>query len=121
MGLPELPVNSERGQLRWISESELGIDWQDGHVSAYALPYLRKSCPCAMCKVEDVHGLGLKKGIRLRPRPPVTSGLQVMAVEPVGRYAIQFVWSDGHRTGLYSYDYLKELCECAQCQATRKV
>ena len=33
-------------------------------------------------------------------------------VRPVGRYALQPIWADGHSTGLYTYDYLRANCEC---------
>ncbi len=37
------------------------------------------------------------------------------AIEYVGRYALKFVWSDGHDTGLYSFDLLRGLCRCEEC------
>ncbi|MBI1742524.1 DUF971 domain-containing protein [Candidatus Acetothermia bacterium] len=117
MELPELPTNSTLAHLRWVSENELSIDWRDGHASVFLLAYLRKSCPCALCK-EDAHGLGLKRGIRLQPRPPLVNEVKAVAIEPVGRYAIQIVWNDGHRTGIYSYDYLRKLCPCKDCKPT---
>jgi DUF971 family protein len=36
-------------------------------------------------------------------------------VAPVGNYALQFVWSDGHETGIYTFEYLRKLCPCSQC------
>jgi DUF971 family protein len=114
--LAALPANSPLAQLQWVSETELGVDWQDGHASVYTLSYLRKSCPCAVCQEEDVHTLGLRRGIRLRPRPSASEDVRALMIQPIGRYAIQLVWSDGHRAGIYSYDYLRKICPCRQCK-----
>jgi len=38
------------------------------------------------------------------------------AVEPVGRYALQFKWNDGHSSGIYSFEHLRNICPCEQCQ-----
>jgi DUF971 family protein len=43
--------------------------------------------------------------------------LKMLAVEPVGNYAIRINWSDGHNSGIYSYDHFREICPCAECQA----
>jgi DUF971 family protein len=37
------------------------------------------------------------------------------SVHPVGRYAIQFNWLDGHTTGIYSWEYLRRVCQCSEC------
>jgi len=41
--------------------------------------------------------------------------------ELVGRYALQIYWNDGHSTGIYSFDYLRSLCACPQCEHSRQV
>ena len=38
-------------------------------------------------------------------------------IEPVGKYAIRFIWNDGHEHGIYSWEYLREHCPCAECKA----
>jgi DUF971 family protein len=86
----------------------LRIVWEDGHGSIY-LPFdLRMSCPCAGC-VDEVSGL------RTLTEAMVLPGVYPKAIEYVGRYALKFVWSDGHDTGLYSYDLLRGLCTCEEC------
>ena len=40
---------------------------------------------------------------------------ELQGIEPVGSYALQLVWGDGHRTGIYTYDYLRQICECEEC------
>jgi DUF971 family protein len=39
-------------------------------------------------------------------------------VKPVGKYALSFTWNDGHASGIYSWDYLRELCQCEECKAS---
>jgi DUF971 family protein len=41
---------------------------------------------------------------------------ELAGVEAVGKYALQLVWMDGHRTGIYTFEYLRRLCECAACR-----
>jgi DUF971 family protein len=41
--------------------------------------------------------------------------LNLEAVEPVGSYALQFIWGDGHSTGIYSWDWLRAACPCEEC------
>lgn len=86
--------------------NELAIKWDDGNESFIRLETLRRCCPCAGCKGEvDVLG-----NIYKNPEPPLTpSAFQLVRFSPVGGYAIQPVWADGHATGIYSFDYLKKL------------
>ena len=96
-----------------ISKSSgVTIVWRDGHSSAYELQYLRGHCPCAMC------GKAEKKPAAAQPFNPLPmfkARARILDVEPVGRYAMRFFWSDGHSTGIYSFEYLRHICPCAQC------
>jgi prepilin-type processing-associated H-X9-DG protein len=93
------------------------ITWADGHSSHFDFAYLRESCPCATCndergKKESVAALKLPSSPALpmfKPKPRAQSATQV------GNYAIQINFTDGHSTGIYSYDYLRTLCQCADC------
>lgn len=86
--------------------SELAIKWDDGSESFIPLESLRRACPCAGCQGEvDVLGK-LHKGPE-HPLPP--TAFQLVRITPVGGYALQPVWADGHASGLYSFDYLKRL------------
>jgi DUF971 family protein len=83
---------------------ELAIKWEDGEESFISLEKLRRSCPCAGCKGEmDVMGNVYKNP----DRPLSAQAFQLIRLETVGGYAVQPVWGDGHKTGLFSYDYLK--------------
>ena len=83
---------------------ELAIKWEDGEESFISLEKLRRSCPCAGCKGEmDVMGNVYKNP----DRPLSAQAFQLVRLETVGGYAVQPVWGDGHKSGLFSYDYLK--------------
>ena len=91
-------VRHERGARRLV------ITWDDGHVSAHPVDYLRSFCPCALCQG---HGpttryLGLENQ-------------ELVRVEPVGNYALSMSWGDGHDTGIYSFRFLRDLCPCPEC------
>jgi DUF971 family protein len=87
---------------------ELAIKWEDGSESFVSLEKLRRACPCAGCKGErDIMG-NLYKG----PDRPLSAGaFELRNVVMVGSYAIQPAWADGHNTGLYPFEYLKQLAE----------
>ena len=88
------------------AERLVRITWDDSHVGDYPLEHLRGYCPCALCQGHDA-----ALGTKFISVPGV--GLQTIA--PVGNYAVEFHWQDGHSTGIYSYDYLRSLCPCAAC------
>ncbi len=46
--------------------------------------------------------------------------LKMDQVEPVGNYAVRIVWSDGHSSGIYSFEHLRSVCPCPQCVAERQ-
>ena len=100
---------------------EVSIRWQDGHESVYAFDLLRKECPCALC-----NDLRSKASASAGPSLAVLSGpvlkageVQVNEVSPVGRYAMNFIWSDGHDSGIYAFEFLRALCPCPVCREGR--
>lgn len=106
-----------------ISKSKgIKIDWNDGHRSEYALAYLRDECPCASCT--GAHGTEPQKSnysaqqAAANPFQMFQPRLKMLNVEEVGHYAIRIQWSDGHNTGIYSFDHLRNICPCAQCTGT---
>jgi len=99
-----------------LGSSRVTIDWSDGHTSVHSNARLREACPCAMCAGEPP-AIGTSRVIPLMVAAP--SGIVAEKYSMVGRYAIAFVWSDGHSTGIYPYDYLLGTCECEACTAGR--
>jgi DUF971 family protein len=98
--------------LRSVDPGALEITWSDGAIRRYAVRDLRRDCPCASCREQ-----------RLAPPPPETSltvlspaelqPLRIAKMEPVGRYAYSIHFSDGHDTGIYTLELLRELGESA--------
>jgi len=100
-----------------ISKSTgIKIDWQGGHSSDYSLAYLRDACPCATCT--GAHGTQPQKSSYANPGlfPMYKPALRMNSVEAVGSYAVRIYWNDGHNTGIYSFDHLRKICPCAECQ-----
>ncbi len=90
-----------------ISEANqtFDLDWEDGHHSSYPWWYLRGLCPCAACQ-------GHGGDSRFVPTVQVRLG----DVDEVGNYALRLAWSDNHKTGIYSFVYLRHLCACPACR-----
>jgi DUF971 family protein len=98
------------------------IEWKDGHVSHYSFVYLRDACPCAMCNDErDKSGRKPGESPKLAPGalPMFKPAAKPLSAEGVGKYAMKFAWNDSHDTGIYSWQYLREVCPCEKCQAER--
>jgi DUF971 family protein len=86
------------------------IDWDDGARSEYPLRGLRAACPCAECRGghEAMGGSG-SPDLLLQPLPEGRSS-ELQSLEGVGNYALQPTWADGHSFGIYTWDYLRQLC-----------
>ena len=93
-------------QIKIIDKDKLSLTWNDETSTIFSLKYLRDECPCAGCKGETI----LFKTFR-PPKPTMLSPemYMVKSIEVVGDYAIQIGWTDGHNTGIYSWEYLKTL------------
>lgn len=87
---------------------DVKVIWHDGHESVYPARELRLKCPCAGC-VDEFTG-----AIRLIATT-IPQDVHPLKIDLVGRYAISISWSDGHRTGIYSFDLLRKLCMCSVC------
>jgi prepilin-type processing-associated H-X9-DG protein len=104
-------------KVRISTGAGVDIVWADGHASHYDFAYLREQCPCAICDDERrkkesaaLHAGGPGAVLPLfKPRPTARGA------KAVGNYALQIDFSDGHTTGIYSYDYLRTICPCAEC------
>lgn len=95
-------------EIKRVGTSEIRVRWSDGHRSVYPNHHLRNRCPCALCRERPPHVL------------PVVGGQEIHAVQIglVGRYAINIQWSDGHDSGIYSYETLRGACPC--CETARE-
>jgi DUF971 family protein len=97
----------EPREIMQEGEAGLRITWADGRECHFKAPDLRRNCPCAQCVNEWT-------GQRVLQPEAVSDELSINDISIVGRYALSFRWSDGHETGIYSFRYLRELCEEGQ-------
>jgi DUF971 family protein len=121
---PLPPEATEPTRVRVMKSEGTGlwIDWRDGHQSHWTFAWLRAACPCATCHEERERD-GREPG---EPKPKSAALLPLYQAPPrpeaaqqVGRYAISFEWNDGHTSGIYSWDFLRRHCLCAECAAGR--
>ena len=101
-----MPAHPEKLEL--VDAARLRITWSDGQVRDYPVRELRDKCPCATCREER----------NAPPQSPLqlpivtaaqTQPLRITAMKPVGNYAYSIDFSDGHDTGIYTLDALREL------------
>lgn len=84
---------------------EIAVRWSDGSEDYFPMDLLRAASPSAENRGES-DLLGRVYGGTDRTEFP---GVTVTGWNAVGGYAVQFVFSDGHSTGIYGFDYLKQL------------
>ncbi len=116
--LPTDAVTPQKVRVLKTEGTGVEIDWRDGHRSAWNFAWLRHACPCATCHDERERS-DRAPGIP-KPRPSTLLPLyeappRPVEVTPVGKYALRFKWNDGHESGIYSWDYLRRVCQCAAC------
>ena len=85
-----------------INDRTLGITWTDHRQNTYDVVLLRRKCPCATCIDEWTHET------ILRPEQ-VSDEIRPIKVESVGQYALTIQFSDGHKTGIYTFSMLRNL------------
>lgn len=89
------------------------VTWEDGHETTFSARDLRLNCSCAECVEEWSH----RKLLDPANVPPNMAAEDYLMV---GRYAVQFLWSDGHSTGIFPFEMLRALCGCEECEAKRQ-
>lgn len=99
------------------AEGALDIIWGDGHESHYILRELRQECPCAACREAREETRRNTDPFRVLASNIRPASYEVAHVEPVGRYGMKITWGDGHSTGIYTFEYLRQLCPCESCRA----
>ncbi len=103
-----------------IGDELYGVVWADGHESIYPLQHLRDHCPCASCneqRTKTPAGAAASVGLPVIGQPGSGRPLALERVEPIGRYALRFYWSDRHDTGIFTWELLRDLCACDACRA----
>jgi ATP-binding protein involved in chromosome partitioning len=86
------------------------VDWDGaGHVALFPSRELRLACPCAQC-VEEMTGRPLMDPAH------VAQDVRPISLALVGAYGLRVHWSDGHTTGIYTFDRLRAACPCSRCR-----
>ena len=88
--------------LAFDDDGNLLVRWDDGRESKFPSRWLRARCPCAEC-VEEWSGR------RMVGEEQVKADVKPGGMNEIGRYAVQVEWSDGHSTGIYSWEYLLKI------------
>ena len=86
------------------SEQILELTWEGNRVSNLPYRYVRGECPCASCRDEWT-------GVRILDPNAVAPDIKLEGMEPIGSYAVRFAWSDGHSSGLYTWETLQRLAD----------
>ena len=116
-----LPIDPRRKptSVKVHVKNGAGVDivWADGHASHYDFPYLREQCPCATCNDErgKKEDLASAQKTAFAPLPMFKPKTLAQTATPVGNYALGISFTDGHSTGIFSYEYLRAVCPCQEC------
>ena len=86
-----------------LRDGVLHIQWSDGARRRHEAAELRRECPCAGCRGHQSFGEPTP------PPPEVAPGLRIVSMTPAGNYGYKIQFSDGHDTGIYTLEYLREL------------
>lgn len=119
--LPVAAVTPAKVLVQRSEGTGVSIEWKDGHRSAWTFAWLRNSCPCATCNEERTQTgrpLGAGKPSPGGPLVMYQAPPRPVEVTPVGKYAIRFKWNDGHESGIYSWEYLRRVCQCTLCRSS---
>ena len=84
----------------------LEAEWADGKKAIISLEMLRRECPCAYCKGEKVGSKVYSHPIAVKEEP---GAFEIENMKPVGNYAVAVKWKSGHDTGIYTWDYFREI------------
>jgi len=103
------------------------ITWNDGHVSEYPFGWLREACPCAECRGgHENMGTPPIRGPIPEPQDDLfliplmdARAAQLQDVQTMGNYAINLLWMDGHKHGIYNWAYLRTICGCEACRGEK--
>jgi DUF971 family protein len=107
-------------QIKRLSAQELQIIWNDSKEDIIASPVLRKNCPCASC-AEERGDLNHSKPLSAPPsgkksmlailKDTLAEQTSLVEIWGIGNYALGCRWADGHATGIYTFERLREIAQ----------
>ena len=94
--------------IRAITEAlEFEIEWEPGDVCKLPFKLLRAECPCASCVNEFT-------GERIINPDDIPDDIKPIGMEYSGNYAVKIRWSDGHDTGLFTFERIEMICRAVE-------
>tara|TARA_B100000809_G_scaffold259461_2_gene304519 strand:- start:2494 stop:2811 length:318 start_codon:yes stop_codon:yes gene_type:complete len=96
-------------QLELLDGKRLRIQWSSGEQREYSAHELRENCPCATCREKRQNKSNESASLLPVLSPEETLPLTISAMNPMGNYAYNIEFSDGHNTGIYSIEFLHSL------------
>jgi DUF971 family protein len=104
-GIQELQENHTRVRPSDVAvdkiEKQLRVSWEDGFKGVYPFEQLRAACPCAECRAYKSDDNPLRQALLV--------SVDLESAQLVGNYAVQLTWEDGHRFGIYTWEYLRSV------------
>jgi DUF971 family protein len=97
----------------------LSIVWNDSHLTDIRFGLLRAACPCASCRGGHENMKSEPDQVVFSSNLPDSPMTAIDKVDPVGSYGLTILWGDGHHYGIYTWEYLRALCTCDECNAKR--
>lgn len=95
--------------LNRTPDGRLQITWSDGQTRLYTVKELRDACPCATCREKRNATSSEPEPLFAILKPEEARPLTIAGMEPVGNYAYSIAFSDGHDTGIFTFELLREL------------
>jgi DUF971 family protein len=95
--------------IRRLDDGAVEITWSDGARGRATPRRLREACPCASCREQRVEPVAAGGGLLQVLRPEEVAPLSITGMSPMGQYAYKISFSDGHDSGIYTLDFLREL------------
>jgi DUF971 family protein len=99
--------------LARTSDDRLQITWSDGQERIYTIKELRDACPCATCREKRNATASEPAPLLTILKPEEARPLAIAGMQPVGNYAYSVAFSDGHDTGIFTFELLRELGRAA--------
>lgn len=94
--------------IRRLDDGRIELSWSDGVRTSFTPRLLRDACPCATCREQRAQPVGKPSMLQVLT-PQEIAPLAIAGMQPVGQYAYAIEFSDGHSSGIYTLEYLREL------------
>ncbi len=111
LGRKEQKITMQPASIEQISDQVIVIKWNDGVELIYFAEKTRSACPCATCRDEREASEKSKNPFKILKHNP--QEIAFSEWEMIGRYAVRFTFNDNHKTGIYTYEYLRQIGESA--------